>query len=368
MRKICYIAMGLPFDNGIGTFVTNVLTGMDKTKWEIHLIMTLDSNGEKQSVEHILEEQNIKIYRTNDLRNSTDIFHHCKKLFKLLKQIRPDVVHSNMSFLDGANCLVALLAGVPVRVCHAHNSKSKDTKKPTTSKIYHSLMRAMCKIFSNRFCGCSDEAIDYYYGHKYLEKHKAVVIHNAVDCKRFANVDRSACIKKFGYDSFTYRIATVGGLIEQKNPFFIIDIMNELYSVRKDVQLLWVGDGYLRNQIEEKIMDGVYPICMLGVRRDVNEVMACCDAFIMPSLFEGLPVAIVEAQAAGLPCVASTGVPEQANCGKVIRLPLEDGAKVFAQTISDILDGKITMEIDEEKMSKFDIPYMIEQLEKVYES
>lgn len=81
-----------------------------------------------------------------------------------------------------------------------------------------------------------------------------------------------------------------------------------------------------------------------------------------------MEIALIEAQAAGLPCVASTGVPEQANCGKVIRLPLEDGAKVFAQTISDILDGKITMEIDEEKMSKFDIPYMIEQLEKVYES
>ena len=87
----------------------------------------------------------------------------------------------------------------------------------------------------------------------------------------------------------------------------------------------------------------------------------------MPSLFGGLPVAIVKAQAAEIPCVVSTGVPELANCGKVIRLPLEDGAKTFAQTISDILDGKITMQIDEEKISKFDIRYMIEQLEKMYE-
>ena len=106
---------------------------------------------------------------------------------------------------------------------------------------------------------------------------------------------------------------------------------------------------------------------MLGAKKNINEILACCDVFILPSISEGLPLVLVEAQAAGLPCVVSTGVSEDANCGKMMRLPLAEGAKKFAQTISDILDGKIQLEIDEEKLWQFDCSYTVKQLEAVYE-
>lgn len=261
MKKLCYICHGLG-PNGIDMLIVNILSAIDREKYDVTLIIAIDE-GAEQFNEQKVRDMGIPIFRTNDMGSNRRILSHFKRLKKLLKEIRPDIVHSHMGFLDGINCLAAKMAGVPMRVCHAHNSAStKDAGKSkySVSKIYHDIyhytMKGLCKAFSNRFCGCSEEAIGYYYGGRYLKKHKAVVINNAIDLSKFESVDRDTCMRKYGYDNSIRRIVTVGRLTEQKNPFFIIDTMRELCAIRNDVELLWIGDGHLKDQIEEKCAGG----------------------------------------------------------------------------------------------------------------
>lgn len=105
---------------------------------------------------------------------------------------------------------------------------------------------------------------------------------------------------------------------------------------------------------------------LLGIRNDIEDILPECDMFFMPSLFEGLPVSLVEAQAADLPCLISDTITREINCGGCAFQPLEAPASEWASRISDILDGKHTLRVDPEKLRKFDISYTIEQLEQVY--
>ena len=371
MKKICIISHGLA-SGGISSFVINLIIGMkQQNEWDISLIMALDCENSRQMREDEIEKLgSVSIYRTSDIRGPKDILRHFVALYRLLKKLKPDVVHSNMVYLDGLNCFAAALAGVPIRVSHAHNSNSYSaTEKGGSLKlsVYYWMMRKIVWTFSNRHAGCSELAMDYFYGPKWRNNKHSQIIFNGIDLKKFESVNRADAIRKFKFDENIFRIIVVGRLANQKNPLFTVEIMKELCKLRRDCELIWVGTGNLKDRIDEKIK--LYNLSqyikMFGARKDVNEILKCGDVFLLPGgrLSPGDRLS----QAAGLPCVTSNRVPELADCGKCIFLPLEDGAASWAKAISDIIDGKIQMQIDEEKLSRFDISYMTSQLEQVYE-
>ena len=112
-----------------------------------------------------------------------------------------------------------------------------------------------------------------------------------------------------GLDNYLV-VGTVGRLTEQKNPLGIIKIIKELSLLNSDCRFLWIGVGEMESIIKQSIHDNDLDdiVIMLGSRSDVNELMQAMDVFILPSFWEGLPVAAVEAQAAGLPCIISNWV------------------------------------------------------------
>lgn len=361
-KKVCILSHGLG-NNGIDIFVRNVVTRLDQSKWDISLILALDDDGTLQPREPEVLEAGIPIYRTSDLGSIKCIQVHAMRLYRLLKELKPDVFHSNMDLLNGINCFVAWAAGVRVRVSHSHTSDSQYEKKHgkgLISRCYHGMMHFLGNTFSNRKCGCSENAMDYLFGSGWRKKPGSCVINNGIDLARFSSVRKPVFSEK--------RIISVGRLCGAKNPFFALEVMDELRKLRQDFVYEWVGDGELRQQVEEAIREkGLETyVKLLGLRNDIEQLLPQRDLFFMPSLFEGLPVSLVEAQAAGLPCLISDTITREVNCGACMFQPLEASPAEWAKVLSDILDGKHTFATDPEKLRQFDISYTIEQLERVY--
>jgi glycosyltransferase involved in cell wall biosynthesis len=268
-----------------------------------------------------------------------------------------------MDLLNGMNCFVAWVAGVPVRISHSHTSASqyeKKTGRHFVSRLYRGCMKLLGWVFSNRKCGCSDVAMDYLFGTGWKGQKNTAVINNGVDLSRFRCSAEKASDRK--------HIVSVGRLCEAKNPLFALEVMDALRRLRTDFVYEWIGDGELRKQMEEAIAEkGLQDhVRLLGVRNDIEKLLPARDLFFMPSLFEGLPVSLIEAQSAGLACLISDTITREVNCGACAFHPLEAPAADWAKALSDILDGKHTLAADPEKLRKFDISYTIEQLEQVY--
>lgn len=361
-KKVCFLSHGLS-NNGIDIFVRNVATRLDGNKWDISVILALDDEGKLQPREQEVLDAGVQVFRTCDLGSIKRMLLHAKRLYRLLKERKPDVFHSNMDLLNGLNCLVAWAAGVPVRISHSHTSASqyeKKTGRHFISRLYRGCMKLLGRVFSNRKCGCSDVAMDYLFGTGWKGQRNTAVINNGVDLSRFRRSAEKASDRK--------HIVSVGRLCDAKNPLFALEVMDALRKLRTDFVYEWIGDGELRKQVEDAIAEkGLQDhVKLLGVRNDIEKLLPQRDLFFMPSLFEGLGIALIEAQAAGLPCVGSDQIPELANCGGCRFVSLEESAAHWAAVISDLLDGKHTLSVDPEKLRKFDISYTIEQLEQVY--
>lgn len=362
-KKLFIMSHGLA-SVGIDIFVTNIATHFDRKKFDLSVVLALDEDGAKQPREDEVRSAGIPLLYTCDLGSIKRIITHFLRLYRILKQEKVDIFHSNMGLMDGINCLAALLAGVPVRVTHSHTTNSHyaaKTGRQLIAGFFRWAVRLLCFLTANRRCGCSEPAMVYMFGKNWERHSHTRIINNGIDLQRF-RPDGTEC------RSETKRIISVGRLANEKNPIFALEVMDELKKLRTDFVYEWVGGGELWEQVETAIQEkdlGDH-VKLLGIRNDIEKLLPSRDLFFMPSLFEGLGIALIEAQAAGLPCVGSDRIPEMANCGGCCFLPLEESPARWAQVLSDILDGNHDLHTDPEKLRKFDISYTIEQLEQVY--
>ena len=193
---------------------------------------------------------------------------------------------------------------------------------------------ARVERYSDKCLACSRAAGEWLFPTKSF-----YVLNNAIDAKKF-RYDKTIAEEvrkefKLG-DSFV--VGTVGRFNLQKNPLGIVEIFNRVQHNRPDSKMLWVGDGPLRNDAEEKIksLDLENKVQFLGVRSDVARLLQAMDAFILPSFYEGLPVVLIEAQAAGTQCFCSdTIAAEVAVTERCQFLPL-DNKSLWTQKICNI--------------------------------
>lgn len=371
MKKIAFFSHGLSA-NGIETFLVNVLKKIDKTKYDITVIIAIDE-GVYCLHEKTVTDLGIRVIHAGDLDAPKKKLEYIKNVKRILSSEHFDIAHSNMDLLNGITLTIAKRCGVPVRICHAHNSKSQyDPKgrlawaKKLLQKAYRRTMRQLIVSLSTELLACSDVAAEYFYGGR-----KSTLIYNGIDVESFKkpnDFDRDAYVKSFSDTTDSKLIVSVGRLSMQKNPLFAIDIIAELAKLRDDFKYLWVGGGELENDAKNRAKQlGIEDkVIFTGVRTDVKEILFCCDCFLMPSLFEGLPFSLVEAQAAGLTCIVSDVVTKEANVGLTEYFSLESGAVRWAEFISKKLDEpKKTAAGD--KLALFDISNTVRQLEEIYD-
>lgn len=248
-----------------------------------------------------------------------------------------DIVHGNLTSVGIIYLPIAKFFGVPVRIIHAHYTS-------TEKNHYEKLERFM--LFPLRFCAdwyfaCSDKAGAFCYGKKKLSKNNYRLIRNGVDCEKFEYNKhiRSEMRQELKINEDEFVLLNVGRLEEQKNQRLLIKIMSKLNN--KSVRLLIAGEGSLRNELEELIdkLGLRAKVTLLGVRHDIEKIMQAADAFILTSIFEGLPVTGIEAQAAGLPCVlADTITTEMDITGRCEFVSIYKGEEPWIKAIEKVME------------------------------
>lgn len=373
MKKVCILQNGL-LRGGTDTFVRNLSRGLDKSKYQITIVNPLNASESVIGEDELIAD-GISIYHTTPLNSLKNKIMHLRQLYKFLKKEKFDVFQTNIDLFNGPNLLVAKLAGVPVRCCHSHNTlQNKELRLGRTFSVrsYQALMRWLCWNFSNRRCGCSRDAMDFLYkDRKWEDSAYPQIINNGIDLKKFSKkIDVENKKKELNLNPNKKHIVTIGHLIDQKNPLFIAQLFSDLCKKNNDTDLVWIGKGPLKEQVLEILRKGkcVERVHFLENRNDVDEILKCCDIFILPSNFEGLGIVAIEAQAAGLPSLVSDKVPAETDCGAVKYLTINQGTEIWIETIDDIISSKLSLKIDEKKLNEFSIENMVKQMSEVFVS
>lgn len=226
-----------------------------------------------------------------------------------------DAIWMNACSLANIDYLImAKKYGIPRRIIHCHNSQNGDSK---LRNILHCLNRMRIGHYATDFWTCSKDANKWFYGRSEHRKH-VTVINNAIDIDkyRFDEKNRKTYRKKLGLDG-KFVVGHIGRFHFQKNQLFLLDVFKELSDKKPNAMLVLVGDGDDRGKIESKIkdLDLTNKVMLLGKRDDVNQLLCAFDVFVFPSLFEGLSVVLLEAQASNLPIVASDTIPADNKIG-----------------------------------------------------
>lgn len=342
---------------GLETMIMNYYRHIDKTRIQFDFLTHRD--GKKDYDDEILKLGG-KIYHLPPL-NPFDYKGYLKKLDEFFQEHREyKIVHSHLDCMSTYPLRAAKKYGVPVRIAHSHNTSQERNLKYLV-KLYS---RSLIPRYATDLFACGEEA-----GKWMFKNHSFVVMRNAIDAEKFAYNSETARKKReeLGIED-KFVLGHVGRFNLQKNHEFLIDIFNEVCKQNENAVLLLIGTGELKEEIHEKVRNlGLdEKVMFLGVREDIPELMQAMDVFVFPSLFEGLPVTLVEAQAAGLSCVVSGTITQEIDITENISfIALEKSAKEWADKI---LKNKYLRknELDIIKNNKFDIYENVRWLEKFY--
>ena len=296
---------------GIQQFLVENIKHMDKSKVKID-VLTLD-DGLSYPLEKTIEEVGATFYKLNGvwINKPWDYIKYAKEIDKFFKNNNDyKVVHMNASSKNFLLLKYAKKYNIPIRITHSHNIDFQ-TKNPI-KKLVGNLFKIPMKKYSTDYFACSYLAGRWLFGNNNVDNGKVKVIHNAVDYDKFKyNKDiRNKMRKEFNIKDNEILFGNVGRFTNQKNHTFLIDIFNEIHKKNINTKLIMVGIGEKEDEIKNKVKELGIEDCVIfaGFRKDVNEIMQAMDVFLLPSLYEGLPVVGVEAQASGLPSFTSKDV------------------------------------------------------------
>ena len=240
------------------------------------------------------------------------VFKYIKELKRVLKEGEYKIVHSHINTLSVFPLYAAKKAGVPVRIAHSHSTTNKKEWKKNLMKL---ALRPFAKTFATDYFACSELAGRWLFGDKTFDEGKVYVLNNAIDLDKFKYDEkiRKEKRKELKIKDDTIVIGHIGRFVEQKNHRGLIDIFNEIHKLNENTILLLAGQGPLLEEMKEKVksLDLEKNVKFLGQRSDANELYQAFDVFLLPSLYEGLPVVGVEAQAAGLLCILSDDMTKE---------------------------------------------------------
>ena len=297
------------------------------------------------------------------------IFKYQKELSKVLKEGDYKIIHSHINTLSVFPLRVAKKVGVPVRIAHSHSTTNK---KEWKKNLLKQVLKPFSKVYATHYVCCSELAGRWLFGDKTYDEGKVYLLNNAIDLDKFTYNEniRKAKREELGLKDEQIVIGHIGRFVAQKNHTFLIDVFYELQKKQKDAVLVLVGDGIKREEILEKcrLLNISEKVIYLGVRSDINNIMNSFDCFVLPSIYEGLGIVLIEAQATGLPCVFTNTVPQEANIlteSNTI-LSLKDELQKWVDAIIKSKNIKIVSSKRKICNSGYDIKIEAKKLEKYY--
>lgn len=310
--KVLQVVPSLSKAGGVERFVYNMAMHHDEQRVHYDFLHHSTIDGrlmQAQTYDNELIHQGSKVYTVNYAGHN--IIRFVKEVNAFFKKHGKeyDIVHCHMP--NTAFCILrdAKKVGIKHRVLHSHLNNSSDI-------FLHQVRNLPLNIIGKRYAtdriACSIEAGRFLFGHKSFS-----VIHNGISIDDFEY--RAVLNKKnrsdLGIMPESPVVGCVGRMVKQKNYTFAVKVFSKFLKRHPNAKLVFIGDGVERETLEQEIQDESVSesVLMLGVRDDVNRLYSMLDVFLMPSLYEGLPVSCVEAQAAGLTCVYSNDVPKESD-------------------------------------------------------
>ena len=357
--KVLMLVPNLFVANGVASFVMNYLRNLNHDEVQVDIA----SYKEGDSVYYAeVEAAGGKMFFLPGIKNLPE---HVKVCNKILSDGRYDIIHDNTLHISIPMMWCAKKAGVPVRILHSHNSKMGETPaKAFRNRFFLPVLRSL----ATNYAACSQLA-----GRAMFEDQEFTVIPNVIQTEKYRfdpTMRKSVRQKMNATDKFV--VGTVGRLAEQKNPFFAIDVFKCLLKNVPNAEYWWVGNGPLEERvktyIEEKKLTKY--IKLLGSRNDTVELYQGMDVFFLPSLFEGLSIVTVEAQAMGLPCVVSDVIPPEAEYTELLkRCSLQDSIEAWVEKIRNTQIKKTERKQYQEYLSEsvFSDVGCGNRLKKIYE-
>lgn len=334
MKLLC-IPTGSMGAGGAETFMMKLFRVIDEQ--ELHMDFCVAADHECLYDREILERGSKLFHIT---AKTIDVKQYKSDLSKLLRAEQYDIVlrlgDTCFSFYD---LWIAKKCHVPVLAFRSCNSSFDGSK---LQLFIHKALRGILSRFINMKIAPSTEAAEFTFGKRVVKQNEVHILHNGLILQNFQYSQQAAVdIRKEFHIEDKFVIGHIGRFFHQKNHAFLIDVFAEIVKVRKDAILMLVGSGELQKDIQLKVeRDGLTDhVIFTGVRKDIGNILSAMDVFVFPSLFEGMPNAVIEAQANGLHCFVSDTITKEANIsGLVTYLPLESGAKKWADKIlaSDI--------------------------------
>ena len=340
---------------GLETMLMNYYRAIDRAKVQFDFLTHRDFRADYDDE---IEALGGKIYRLPNLNPfSRSYLGALDRFFREHPQYR--IVHSHLDCMSAIPLKAAKKHGVPVRIGHAHNSNQPRDAKYLLKLFYKRMIAGQ----ATQLFACSEEAGRWMFGNADFR-----VLNNAIDAGKYAfDADiRSTVRRELGLPADALVVGHVGRFDPQKNHRFLVEIFEKM---PEDARLLLVGDGVLRPDVEQQAAAlGIRDrILFTGVRTDVDRLLQAMDVFLMPSLFEGLPVSIVEAQAAGLPCLISDKVPIECKKTELVtQIPLEASPDEWAEAVLSAAEAPRGDTLAQIREAGFDIRANAEWLQNYY--
>lgn len=320
---------------GIENQLMHLLRNADKTRFQIDFTTTMSHPFYQDEIE-ALGGKCIRIPATE----GRHFLRQCKALYHVMKDGQYDIVHSHELFHSGMVLLTAKIAGVKHRFVHAHNWSDDDGtgRQSAVRKLYNAVMRHWILHYGTDFCACSTLAGRFLYGEKKTHEPNYHLIFNSVDTSKFINHYGKKESGEFCEDGWI-NVIQIGRFSAVKNQLFTTEIAGELKRRGKKIRILCAGNN--GNEYEQRVRTAIqrYGIeehmMLLGVRKDIDVIARKSAAFLLPSLYEGMPLVMIEAQAAGLPCVTADTYSHEVDfgIGYVQWLRLEQSAAEWADAV-----------------------------------
>lgn len=348
---------------GAETMVMNYYRHIDRTKVQFDFMVHRQERG---AYDDEIEAMGGKIYRMIPIypQNFYKYKEMLREFFSKYKDYK--IIHSHMSELGYYAFVEAKKQGVPIRICHAHSAPNNVDMKTMVREYFKYRMRPyMTQMFM-----CGLKSAIWLFGED--KRDRFIMQNNAIDANKFSyNINQLQQIRKELNVENKFIIGHVGRFEKAKNHTFLIDIFYEVYRKNPNSVLVLIGGGTLENKIKAKVsklgLDEA--VQFLGVRDDIHRITQAFDVFIFPSLYEGLGIVLIEAQAAGIHCITSDKVvPIEAKVTDLLEyVSLRKDANVWADKALQYKDGyQRKNTYDEIVQAKYDIIDNAKWLEKFY--
>lgn len=368
MIRILHVLGSRP-TGGVGAFLYNYHQYIDKSKVQFDYLMFSDFKS--GDYDEKVKKLGGRVYVLPALKHKRLLLLHDLLIQFFAKHASEyNIVHLHTANLAFLVLKVAKKYGIEVRIIHAHATvySEKYLWKSWRNKV----LWYIGKKYATNYCACSKAAGEFYYGKEAVNSGLAKIVPNAIDLEKYKfNKETRDKIRKSLNIENKFVIGHIGRMSPLKNQIFLLKIFADLKRLNNNTVLLIIGDGPLRKQLEEEIikLNLVNSIILLGVRNDVPNFLTAMDVFVLPSLFEGLGIVVMEAQASGLKCILSDKVPVETNMGGAEYISLTTSSIEWAKRILNVkFLEKRESYIKNLEENGYSIKLAVKDLEEYYEN